>query len=70
MHFYKQAGNVMLDLKGDLVLSHRKDWPTYGTKSALPHRIHGGHIIRWSGVRGRLRATWRALAFIWGGSAA
>lgn len=68
MHFYKQKGEVHLSMDGDLVLTRNPRWPTCGTKSTMPVTVHSGRLLRWRGLRGEVRASFTALAFIWGGS--
>ena len=69
MYFYKQKGKQVLDMRGDLLLTHN-DAPVKGrVKSAAPSAVRNiQHIpgISSMGVRRKIRASKAALCFIWG----
>ena len=73
MYFYKLKGRQMLDLRGNLILSHNANLVTGRIKSAAPAGVRnavwveGIPTMTW---RQKLRVTLRAIAFIWGASQA
>jgi hypothetical protein len=68
MHFYKLKGKLQLDLTGNLVLSHNKEFISAQVSSAGPRRAANASYIMLRGAkfRQRVKATAHALAFIWG----
>lgn len=73
MYFYKQKGKQMLDMRGDLVLSHNDALVKGRVKSAAPAAVRNSKRIEnipklsfW----GKIRATKAAISFIWGPSQA
>jgi hypothetical protein len=68
MHFYKKKGKIQLDLTGNLVLSHNKEFISAQVSSAGPRRAANASYIMLRGAkfRQRVKATAHALAFIWG----
>lgn len=68
MHFYKLKGKLQLDLTGNLVLSHNKEFISAQVSSAGPRRAANAKYIMLRGAkfRQRIKATTHALAFIWG----
>lgn len=68
MYFFKTKGRQILDLKGDLTLSHNHALIMARSKSAAPASvIHGTYIVGVSdlGFRAKCRASWLAVRFIW-----
>lgn len=73
MYFYLQKGRQVLDLRGDLVLSHNSDLCIGRIKSAAPASVRNAKYIVGlprMGVAAKLRASAAVLRFIWGGSQA
>lgn len=73
MYFYNQKGRQVLDLRGDLVLTHNAALVVGRVKSAAPSSVrHARYIaaIPSMGVVRKVRASWAALRFIWGPSQA
>lgn len=73
MYFYKQKGRQVLDMRGDLVLSHNDALVKGRVKSAAPSAVRNARYIRGLKTRGflfKLSASRAALAFIWGRSQA
>lgn len=73
MYFYKQKGKQVLDLRGNLVLSHNDALVKGRVKSAAPAAVRNPRYI--VGIAGfgfwrKLRATKAAIGFIWGPSMA
>lgn len=73
MYFFKRKGKQVLDLTGNLILSHNDALVKSRIKSAAPRHVeHVKYILdipsmsRWD----KTRATFRAIAFIWGPSQA
>ena len=68
MHFFKKKGKLQLDLTGNLILSHNKEFISAQVSSAGPRRAKNAKYIMLRGAkfRQRMRATHHALAFIWG----
>lgn len=68
MYFYKSKGKQVLDMRGDLVLTHNSDLVKGRVKSAAPAGVH--HATYAAGMptldtRAKLKVTWMALRFIW-----
>ncbi|MAL49643.1 MAG: hypothetical protein CMH18_07780 [Methylophaga sp.] len=73
MYFYKQKGRQVLDLRGDLVLSHNDALVKGRVKSAAPSAVRNSlyvHSIPALGFWRKLRVTFAAIRFIWGRSRA
>ena len=73
MYFYKQKGRQILDMRGDLVLTHNDALVKGRVKSAAPAGVRNAlyvESIPAMGLSGKLRATRVALVFIWGPSVA
>jgi hypothetical protein len=73
MYFYKLKGRQMLDLRGDLVLTHNDALVKGRVKSAAPSGVRNARYVE--GIPAlvfldKLKATWVALRFIWGRSRA
>ncbi len=68
MHFYKEKGKQVLDLRGDFILSKRDELVTSVAPSAAPRHVYFARYIpriHKLGFTGKLRATGQAIAFIW-----
>ena len=62
MYFYKDKGKQVLDLTGDLILTHNDN-------SAGASRVRNAHFIdnlTTAGWKRKLKATVAVLSFIWG----
>ena len=73
MYFYNQKGRQVLDLRGDLVLTHNPALVVGRVKSAAPSAVRNARYIcgiPTMGVVRKVRASWAALRFIWGPSQA
>lgn len=73
MYFYKEKGHQVLDLRGDLILTHNHSLVIGRVKSAAPAAVRNAKYIAAlpaMGVVRKLRASWAALRFIWGTSEA
>ena len=69
MYFYKQKGRQVLDMRGDLVLTHNDAIVKGRVKSAAPSAVRNATYVEnipAMGFRSKLRASRLALAFIWG----
>lgn len=69
MYFYKHKGRQVLDLRGDLVLTHNDALVKGRVKSAAPSGVRNATYaegIPAMGFRAKLRTSWIALSFIWG----
>lgn len=73
MYFFKKNGKQMLDLRGDLVLTHNDALVKGRVKSAAPAGVRNAKRIEnipnlsfWQ----KVRASRAALSFIWGPSEA
>lgn len=68
MHFHREKGKQILDMRGDFVLSKRSELITANAPSAAPSRVRWARYIvgiHKLGFRGKCRASLRALQFIW-----
>jgi len=68
MHFHKKKGKQILNLQGDLILTKRDDLVTSVAPSAAPNRVQCAYYVKGlakMGFAGKLRATGRAISFIW-----
>lgn len=73
MYFFKRNGKQILDLRGDLVLTHNDELVKGRVKSAAPAGVVNVKYIR--GITGmsyyhKIKATFAAIRFIWGPSQA
>ena len=70
MYFFKKNGRQMLDMRGDLVLTHNKDLIIARIKSAAPASVRNATYVtelHRLNVRGKIKASLVALGFIWSG---
>lgn len=68
MYFYKLNGKQMLDMRGDLILTHNDALVKGRIKSAAPAGVRNATFIEnipAMGFRQKLAATRIALRFIW-----
>ena len=73
MYFHKENGKQILDLRGDLILTHNASLVTSRIKSAAPASVRNAKYIQDIVAMGfwrKLRATKAAIKFIWGKSEA
>ena len=73
MYFYKYKGKQVLDLRGDLILTHNNALVKGRIKSAAPSGVTNVKYISDIPAMGsfrKLRATFAAIRFIWGKSEA
>lgn len=72
MYFYKHKGKQVLDLRGDLILTHNDALVKGRVKSAAPSGVLNTKYILISGLGfvSKIKATWHAIRFIWGPSQA
>ena len=73
MYFFKKGGKQLLDLRGDLVLTHNDSLVKGRVKSAAPASVRNAKYIKnipSMGFWGKVRATKAAISFIWGPSQA
>ena len=69
MYFYRNKGQQVLNMKGDLVLTKNAERIATRSKSAGPSRCYGGSwVTDISSLRfaGKIKATAIAIRFIWG----
>ncbi len=69
MYFYKHKGKQVLDLRGDLILTHNNALVKGRVKSAAPSGVTNAKYIKdipSMGIIRKCRATWAAIRFIWG----
>lgn len=69
MYFYKHKGRQVLDMRGDLVLTHNDTLVKGRVKSAAPAGVRNAFYVEnipAMGFRAKLRASCLALGFIWG----
>ena len=73
MYFYKKGGKQILDLRGDLILTHNDGLVKTRVKSAAPAKVTNvkyiAKISAMSFAR-KVEATFAAIGFIWGKSQA
>lgn len=68
MYFYKEKGKQVLDLRGDLVLTHNDNLVKGRVKSAAPAAVRNAKYIQDIGRMGfwrKVRATLHVIKFIW-----
>jgi len=73
MYFFKKGGKQILDLRGDLVLTHNDALVKGRVKSAAPASVRNAKRIEDIpnlGFWGKVKASHAALKFIWGPSQA
>lgn len=73
MYFYKQKGRQVLDLRGDLILTHNDALVKGRVKSAAPSAVRNAVYVQGIPSLGfwrKLRVTFAAIRFIWGPSRA
>jgi hypothetical protein len=72
MYFYKRGGKQILDLRGDLILTHNDDLIKGRVKSAAPGGVKNATyiVVRNMGFIRKLKATFHAMRFIFGPSKA
>lgn len=73
MYFFKKGGKQILDLRGDLVLTHNDALVKGRVKSAAPASVRNAKRIENIpnlGFWAKIRATKAAVSFIWGKSRA
>lgn len=73
MYFFKKGGKQILDLRGDLVLTHNDALVKGRVKSAAPASVRNAKRIEDIpnlGFWGKVKASRAALKFIWGPSEA
>jgi hypothetical protein len=72
MYFYRQDGKQILDLRGDLILTHNDDLVKARVKSAAPRAVRNPKYILISALSfvGKIKATIHAARFIFGASEA
>lgn len=71
MYFFKKDGKQVLDLRGDLILTHNDDLVRTRVKSAAPRYVRNATYICGIpelGFMAKVRASFMALGFIWGKS--
>ena len=73
MYFFKLKGRQVLDLRGDLVITHNDALIKGRVKSAAPSSVQNAKYIelgKKTVLFRRVRATYHAVLFIWGDSEA
>lgn len=68
MHFHRHKGKQILNLQGNLILSKNDDLVSCVSPSAAPNRVQCAYYVKGlakAGFMAKLRATGRAIAFIW-----
>jgi len=70
MYFYQKNGKQMLDMRGDLVLTHNTALIKARVKSSGPCKARNAEyiLINTLSVFRKIRATFIAIGFIWGKS--
>lgn len=68
MYFYKDKGKQVLDLRGDLILTHNDALVKGRVKSAAPAGVRNAKyiILAGMGFLRKIKATFHAIGFIWG----
>lgn len=69
MYFYKEKGRQVLDLRGDLILTHNDGLVKGRVKSAAPSAVRNAKYIQDIARMGfwrKVRATLHVIGFIWG----
>ena len=73
MYFYKNKGKQVLDLRGDLILTHNVNLVTGRVKSAAPSGVRNAKFVPAISTMSaylKLKTTFAAIRFIWGPSQA
>lgn len=73
MYFHKKKGKQILDLRGDLILTHNDKLVKCRVKSAAPSAVRNAKYIPDIATMGfirKVKATLHAIRFIWGESQA
>lgn len=73
MYFYKKGGKQILDLRGDLILTHNNALVKGRVKSAAPARVvNVKYIVNIAAMNiyRKTKTTFEAIRFIWGPSQA
>ena len=72
MYFYKNKGKQVLDLRGNIILTHNSALVKGRVKSAAPAGVHNAKYILLAELsfRRKVEATLHAIRFIWGKSQA
>jgi hypothetical protein len=73
MYFYKSKGKQVLDLTGNLILTHNDRLIKARVTSAGPSRVRNASFvdnIAGAGLKRKIKATISVIAFIWGPSTA
>jgi hypothetical protein len=72
MYFHRKDGKQILDLRGDLILTHNDDLVKARVKSAAPRSVRNPKYILVGALNflGKIKATFYAARFIWGASEA
>ena len=68
MYFYKDKGKQVLDMRGDLVITHNDSLVKARVKSAAPSGVQNAKyiVVAGMGFVRKLKATFAAIGFIWG----
>lgn len=68
MYFYKAKGKQVLDLRGDMVVSHNDALVKARCKSAGPSKVCNAKFVLLGKGKfvGRVIATYHVLRYIWG----
>lgn len=72
MYFFLNKGKQVLDLRGDLILTHNDALVKGRVKSAAPSGVHNAKYVLLAdlGFFRKIKATGHAIGFIWGKSQA
>ena len=72
MYFYHLNGKQMLDLRGNLILTHNDALIKGRVKSAAPRGVCNVKYVKVGSLKflGKIKATFHAVRFIWGASEA
>lgn len=67
MHFLKHKGKQCFDLRGDFILTKNEELVTAVAPSAAPRSVKFARyiLLKGLGFRGKIRATFRVIQFIW-----
>ena len=68
MYFFRKKGKQILDLRGDLVLTHNASLVMSRVKSNGPRIARNARyvLLRSLGFFGKIKASYHAIRFIWG----
>lgn len=73
MYFYREKGKIILDLRGDMILTHNDALVKCRISGAAPKAVRNAKYIQGiprMSVWRKLRASSAAIRFIWGASEA